>query len=353
MRKCDIVMVTYNQLEYTKRCIQSIVDHTDIPSRLIIVDNASAADTREYLNSLRPAKFVDIKIIFNEANIGAVKARNIGMREFDAENLCLIDNDIEVTTGWLSKMISLAEKKRDIGAINPSSNNFGQAPPPGTGLNEYAKSLEAFNGQYLEIGAAISFCMLIKGEVVKKVGLLDEAFETMFYEDTDYSMRINKEGYRCVIQKDVYVWHHGHKTSGKLRRGRELFKKNREIFYKKWGRPLRIMWCMADREKEEAVRANCVALAREGDFVYLFIRRHIGPINHANVHIELYGRNFKWRCLWRVITKRKKPFDLVVADDAVASLLKGFKLFYKAKVFCAAGFDEILKTARGLKFKDG
>jgi len=358
MRKCDIVIVTWNQLEYTRLCVASVMAHTDVPSRLIIVDNGSSADTVDYLKSLTPNKFVEIKLIFNNENLGAIKARNTGIREFEADYLCLLDNDVEVTPGWLSKMIRLAEENPGIGAINPSSNNFGQVPPAGTGLNDYAKSLEGLKGQYLEIGTCISFCMLIKGGIVKKIGLLDENFEVMFYEDTDYSMRVNKEGYRCVIQKDVYIWHHGHMTSGRLKRQSEIADKNRDIFYKKWGRPLRIMWCLSSGEEDKKTKealGSCVELARDGNFVYLFTRGGLPKegAQHANVHITaLKDKGFGCFCLWRLITKRKKSYDMVIADDnGIISLMTPFGFFYKARVMPAGDLNSMLAAAHVLKFK--
>jgi GT2 family glycosyltransferase len=367
VRRCDIVLVAWNQLEYTKLCIKSIMRHTDVPSRLIIIDNGSAPDTKDYLRSLRSDGPIEVKVIFNARNLGAIKARNMGIGEFEADYLCLLDNDVEVTPGWLSKMIKLAEDNPEIGVINPSSNNFGQVPPPDMGLDEYAKSLEMFRGEYIEIGTGISFCMLVRGEVVKRIGRLDENFEVMFYEDTDYSMRANREGYRSIIQKDVYVWHHGHKTSGRLKRHNEIADKNRDIFYKKWGRPLRVMWCSTANEKSDVAGealAGCIELARDGNFIYLFIRsgeiktrkdffKTYSLIEHANVHIILYaGKGFGWFCLWRLLKRRKKRYDLVIADDGrITSLIGRFRLFHRAAILTSMDFDGILKTAHRLKFK--
>jgi GT2 family glycosyltransferase len=265
-------------------------------------------------------------------------------------------------------MIGLAELNPDIGAVNPSSNNFGQIPSPGMELNEYAKSLGPLAGRYLEIGTAISFCMLVRGEAVRKIGCLDEAFETMFYEDTDYSMRINQEGYKCVLQKDVYVWHHGHKTSSKLKRGRELFDRNRDIFCKKWGKPLRVILCGNATAGAEAFRnalATSIELARDGNYVYLVaapdnisgsreeIFGRYDFIEHANVHfISGPARGFGWFCLWRLLLKRKKRYDLAIAQDSrVASLMGKFGFLHGAKVLAAFDFDAALEAVHDLKFR--
>ncbi|MEI8176159.1 MAG: glycosyltransferase family 2 protein [Candidatus Omnitrophota bacterium] len=367
MRRCDIIMVTWNQLEYTKLCVESILKNTDVSARLIIVDNGSDPDTVAYLRSVRPAGNVVIVTIFNTNNIGAIKARNQGIRLLDADYLCFVDNDIEVTKGWLSRMIALADRYSDIGVVNPSSNNYDEVPPGDVTLEEYAAKLAARRGEYIEVGQGISFCMLVKREVVDKIGLMDEDLDTMFYEDTDYSMRSNAEGYRCVIAKDVYVWHHGHRTSRNLKKYETIYHKNRTIFQRKFGRALRVAWFAPQDAADPAfkeVLVTAIELAREGDFIYIYYRgqkemareeifRAHGFVEHANVHLKIcQSASLAWFALWRVLVRRKKPYGIAVTTDhATARLLKGFALLHGARVIEGDDFDEIHEIAHAKKFE--
>jgi len=77
--KCDIILPVCDQYDFTKKCIESIVEHTDTPFRLIIINNGSNPDTRKLLNELDNNSEVETTIIHNDHNIGWVKALNKGM----------------------------------------------------------------------------------------------------------------------------------------------------------------------------------------------------------------------------------------------------------------------------------
>jgi len=344
--RCDIIVVTWNKLDYIKECAQSILKHTDVRSRLIIVDNASAEDTREYLRGLKGSDKVDIKLIFNTENLGPGKARNIALKDISADYACFVDSDVVVAPGWLSNMISLADANSDIGMLNPSSNNFNQVPSQGVSLDEYARSLAHFKDSYIEVGHCISFCMLIKAEAVRKIGLIDEEYILALYEDTDYSMKASSAGYRCAIARGSYVWHYGHGSTGRVKKINAIAEKNKARFYKKWGRPLRIAWFSAVRvesaEFKEAL-ASSVKLARDGNFIYMFaieatpfsreeIFKRSNLAEHANVHLKFYqGKGFNWFCLWRVLIKRKKRYEIAIADYNIASLIRRFSFIHKVE----------------------
>jgi len=365
--RCDIIVVTWNKLDYIKECVASILRHTTVKSRLIVVDNASNEDTQNYLKGVKGNERVDVQLIFNETNLGPGKARNIALKQIDADYVCFVDSDVTVTPGWLSKMINLAKGYPEIGMVNPSSNNFNQVPPKGTSLDEYAQTLVKFKNNYIEVGQCISFCMLIKREVVNKIGLIDENYILAMYEDTDYSMKASTSGYRCAIAKSSYVWHYGHGSTGRVKKMDAISDKNKARFYKKWGKPLRIIWCSTagvdDSTFKESLEAS-IKLARAGNFVYIFTqeKRHYdkgevfkkaGLTEHANVHLNLYnGGLFKWFCLWRVLKKRKKKYDMAITDNEnTAALIKQFNFLHDAEVIAGNDFKLIHATSQQKRFE--
>ena len=108
-KRCDIVIPVWNMRELTEQCVDSIVRNTRFPYRMIIVDNASGRETRDYLESLRKRNDVDVRIIRNEENLGNSKAANQGIRASDADYVCILDNDTLVMPHWLTAMVGVAE----------------------------------------------------------------------------------------------------------------------------------------------------------------------------------------------------------------------------------------------------
>ena len=86
-------------------------------------------------------------------------------------------------------MVAIANLEKDIGVINPCSNTLGKNPKSSSfqDIKDCAKSCLKDKGKYLELGAAIGFCSLIKREVINKIGGWDEIFSPGYFEDTDYS----------------------------------------------------------------------------------------------------------------------------------------------------------------------
>ena len=307
MVKCDIIAVTRDQLDYTKILVNSLFKYTDVDSRLIIVDNGSREDTRDYLNSLRAQEQIkEIKLIFNEKNEGAVKAKNQALKVSDADFVCFIDNDIEVTPGWLSQMIKLLERVKEIGMLSADSNSFGTRAPEGISLEDYGRSLKGLANEYAEAGQCATFCVLLRREVINKIGLFDEGYQLIMYEDTDYSMRVIAAGYICAITKGAYVWHYEHKTSGKMKKMQKITEENKKRYYRKWGKPLRIVCILNEKARlEECKEAyqSAVRLVRGGNFVYLFFNntqkvlesnfiKKYGLIRHLGIHLYRIMENF-------------------------------------------------------------
>ena len=203
---CDIIIPVWDQLKTTQDCIESITRNTAYPYRLMIVDNGSGKETRDYLDSLKAGAGLNIELIRNEKNLGFVKAVNQGMKASSAPYICLMNNDTIATDGWLEEMVKIAEAGPEVGIVNPSSNTFGQDPCGGS-IEDYAAALKRFTGRTQELYAARGFCMLIKRDVIRKIGVFDEIYGMGNFEDTDYSRRAVKESYLCVRAPSSYVYH--------------------------------------------------------------------------------------------------------------------------------------------------
>lgn len=344
--KCDIVVLTWNQLDVIKTFIESFLSNTTLPSRLIIVDNGSNDGTKEYLSSLKDTPDCAFKIILNKENKGYVGGMNQGLESSDAPYVCLANNDLIFTKGWLEEIISVFEKYENIGLLNPNSNNLGTRTPKGTSLPDFAADLKnRYKGLFVEMPFCIGFCMVVKREVIDKVGGMSEEFHPIFFEDSDYSMKVLKAGYLIGMAKASYVWHKEHAAFKQMSGWREtVFVRNRKIFSNKWGRILRIACVAGDYDSLKKNLAASVRLARNGNYIWNFTkdfkkdRAAMFKENGLNEHSGIKFVTFSNICdlLWKII-KKKKRYDLIVTQNNLfRKILRSFN--YK----CVNEIDDAL-----------
>ena len=159
--------------------------------------------------------------------------------------------------------------------------------------------------------------MLIKREVVDKIGKLDEIYSPGNFEDTDFSRRAVKAGYRCVMARGAYVYHVQNTGFKKRKDWDEKFKRNLDIFNERWGRVKRIAYIIKDLKENDpsAAERNIRDFLKNGDWVYVFLKKgRLGPNlkEHCSLRIfELGSFIFDIKVFWRIVT-RKKKFDKVI-----------------------------------------
>lgn len=245
--KASIIIVSYQCLDYLRKCISSILANTQYPSYdIVIVDNASSQPVVNYLSELEKL-CPNIRVILNKDNRGFAAANNQGIRAAsDAEYYVLLNNDTVVPPGWLSRLLFHAHQE-EIGLVGPVSNSVGnEAQIPvcydTSNLKDLAPFARAYTHAYqsevFDIRVLAMFCVAFRREILDKVGFLDEEFGIGMFEDDDYAQRIRQAGYRVICAEDVFVHHFGSASFSKLpsERYRQLFEKNRLIYEKKWGK---------------------------------------------------------------------------------------------------------------------
>lgn len=335
---CDIVIAVWNLKEYTKNCIESIIKNTEYPYRLIITDNGSEAETKEYLESLKDdprLKTHDYTLIRNEENLGATKALNQGLELSKGKYAMILNNDTIMTKGWLAEMVNIAELSDDIGIVNPNSNNLGNRVPWWTSLDRYAEKLmERCKGQHMEMATAVGFCYMIKRDVIDKIGILREEYGLGNFEETEYSIRAVHAGYKSVFSLGSYVWHKEHASFDLVDGFEEMFTKNQKMFYEMFGKPKRILYVLGSRDKGyfDRYRGYVHYLANKCNWVWVATRRKIDK-THANIIRRRYPSPFfRIRSVLLPIVKKKK-FDKILTDDRVVfTLLSSLKKFHRAKL---------------------
>lgn len=246
--KVSIVIVTYNNLEYTKQCLDSIILYTPKDLyEIIIVDNGSTDETVYYVkNFIENHKSIQIKLIENKENLGFPKGCNQGIVASSFDNILFLNNDTIVTTNWLTNLLICLNSSENIGAVGPVTNycsNYQAIKTTYSNIEEMQIFARQFNisdkNLWEERINLIGFCMLVRRDVLEQIGYFDEDFSPGNYEDDDLSLRIFCAGYKLILCRDTFIHHHGSKTfSNDLESQKkflEILKRNSLKFEKKWG----------------------------------------------------------------------------------------------------------------------
>lgn len=211
--KVSIVIPVYNQIHYTYLCLQSILEHTkDVSYEVIIADDVSG-DATEHLS-----EFVEhITICRNTENQGFLKNCNNAAKAAGGQFVMFLNNDTQVTEGWLSALVNLIEADPSIGMVGSklvypdgrlqeaggilwsdgSGWNYGRLDDPDKAEYNYVKDVDYISG------AAI----LLSVNLWKQIGGFDERFAPAYCEDSDLAFEVRKAGYRVVYQPLSKVIH--------------------------------------------------------------------------------------------------------------------------------------------------
>ena len=246
----SIIIPVFNQIKYTKLAIESIQKFTNVPYEIIVVDNASTDETKDYLSSLSATAGEVVKVIANPQNYGFPKAVNQGIALSRGEYIVVLNNDVVVTDKWIERLIDHIIDDPTIGIVAPMSNYVSglqkldgvekfylkEGEVDEISLLKFSEDLYHKNkGQKIIFPRVAGLCMLIKRNVIETIGGFDERFSPGNFEDDDFCLRAVLAGFKVVIAKDVFIHHFGSKSF--TANGREkyvhLLKRNEKIFVEK------------------------------------------------------------------------------------------------------------------------
>ncbi|MBM4329738.1 MAG: glycosyltransferase [Deltaproteobacteria bacterium] len=240
--RVSIIILTLNQLQYTRECVKSIQKHTPEPHEIIFVDNGSTDGTAGWLRQ-RVKENPNYRLIENRENLGFSRGCNQGIKVAAGRCILLLNNDVVVTESWLGGMLECINSAPDIGVVGPMTNNISGPQKVVNAnynhienLDSCAKSFREKN-RHRRIPARriVGFCMLFKRELVEKIGLLDEKFGSGNYEDDDFCLRAALEGHRNIIAGDVFIHHYGSQSFiGNRIAYNSALAKNKKLFNEKW-----------------------------------------------------------------------------------------------------------------------
>ncbi len=237
----SIVILTFNQLEYTIKCFESIKRNTTEPYEIIFVDNASNDGTVEWLQK-QAKENNNVRLILNRENFGFAKGCNQGIKEARGIYIVLLNNDVIVTKEWLTGLLKCLKSSPDVGIVGPMTNYiYGPQQVDVNYKNEEeiedfaATFRRKFYGRRIPMRRIVGFCMLFKKSLVEKIGYLDENFGIGHYEDDDFCLRAELAGFKNYIAGDVFIHHFGNRSFiGNKIDTKPLVEINSKKFNDKW-----------------------------------------------------------------------------------------------------------------------
>ncbi len=203
----SIIILTHNRPEFLKNCIKSVIaTTTEVRKEIIVWDNNSNAETKDYLKELE-TEHPFIKVIYSDKNIG-VNAKRRSFEISKGDYIVGVDDDvIKFPDDWISKMIYAFNNIKDLGylSLDVVKDEFtnGAKPPE----KRYTEK-DYGNGLILQFGPVGGWCFMIPRYIYKKVGKLRECKRTIFFaEDGDYIIRTEMKGLKSAILKNVRCYH--------------------------------------------------------------------------------------------------------------------------------------------------
>lgn len=239
VRKASFIILSYNLLEFTSNCIESIRMMVPESAReIVVVDNASEDGSVEWLREQE-----DIVLVENTENTGFPKGCNIGIEAADCENdIFLLNNDTLMVDNALFWLRMGLYESDEVGTAGSVSNYCGNMQQVAGNIRETDKLMKygfmnnvPMEFPYEEKLFLIGFALLIKREVYNIVGKLDERFTPGNFEDNDYGLRVLQAGYKNVLCRNSFIIHFGSKTFKKAANTyNDIMQVNAGKFKEKW-----------------------------------------------------------------------------------------------------------------------
>jgi len=220
----SVVTVNYGHSEVTCEMLATLFKVTYPSIEVIVVDNCAPGDNPQIIKDHYP----QITLIEAGENLGFAGANNLGIENSHGEYILLLNNDTEVTPGFLEPLVRKMQSDPLVGAVSPKIRYFHNPDTIQyaglTPINSYTVRSKAIgfaekdNGQY-ETDAITAYAhgaaMMISRAVIRKIGLMSTAF-FLYYEELDWGFRIRKAGYRIYYVHDALIFHKESVSTGKM-----------------------------------------------------------------------------------------------------------------------------------------
>lgn len=242
-KQLHIYVLNWNQADITVGCVRSLVNlSSPIPFSIFIIDNGSIDNSVEIFNQTFP----DIEVLRTDANLGYQGGMNVGIQhglKSKVDYLLLLNNDTIADPAMLTELFRLFPEDADL--VSPGiyftdkknklcslGGNFNPIflEVMGSPSAEYEPPSNIVKYEFLP-----SHAWLVKSSVFEKIGLFDRDFFPIYYDDLDFCLRMNREGYKLYLIPQAKIYHLGSMSVGGKNSPKEryLMARNSGYYFRK------------------------------------------------------------------------------------------------------------------------
>jgi GT2 family glycosyltransferase len=220
----SIITLNYNQASVTREFLESSRRLLYRNYEILVCDMASSISPATVFNA---ADYPNTRLLFSEKNLGFAGGNNWGMHQAKGEFIFIVNNDTELTPDLIHLLLDPFYQSPSIGVVCPKIKYFAepeiiqyagfQPMNKLTGRTATIGDLQVDHGQYDVSGptaGAHGCAMMVKKEVIEKTGMFPEKF-FLYYEEWDWSARIQKAGYTIWYQSAATIYHKESMSVGK------------------------------------------------------------------------------------------------------------------------------------------
>ena len=216
----SIIIPAYGHLKYTIECLLSISAATDTSRsfEVIVADDASPDSTAEVLSGVR-----HLRLVRQAENVGFLRNCNAAADQAAGRLIVFLNNDTQVTTGWLNAMASVFDEWPNVGAVGPRVvYPDGNLQDAGTRVRrEGAIEMIGLNGAPedprwgypRDVDYVSGACLMVVADVFREMGGFDEALAPAYCEDLELGLRLRERGLRSMYTPKAEIVHHLSVTS--------------------------------------------------------------------------------------------------------------------------------------------
>jgi GT2 family glycosyltransferase len=218
----SVVVLAWNQLELTRRCVESIRAGTRGGYELIIVDNGSNDGGAEYATQAAD------KAVLNPENLGFAAGNNSGLAVATGTYVAFVNNDTVLPDGWDVSLTGILDTRENIGMVLPAVTAAGN---PVTVRSEPGETVEVL----LPFGEFPSGVVaMLRRSQIEALGSWQEGYERASGEDLDLAFTVWAHGLDVVLDTRVLIEHVSQASMRQVPGVAALYRKNLEAFLARW-----------------------------------------------------------------------------------------------------------------------